>query len=162
MMDRLNTPIGMQEFWDAIGDMNKQTCAGIDGPLIYYIQYWDLIKDDMLAGMQYIMVEGLMPTTMCRGMIYLIPKEGKDMTMLDNWRPLMILTNAYKIMPKVVSKRLKMVLGDIIHTTQTSFLENRSIVDNVITFWEYSAWAEEQEVDLAVMLLDFKKAYEKT
>ena len=33
-------------------------------------------------------------------MIYLIPKEGKDLTMLDNWRPLTILTNAYKIMAK--------------------------------------------------------------
>ena len=72
-----------------------------------------------------------------------------------------ILTNAYKIMAKVVSGQLKMVLGDIIHTTQTSFLENRSIVDNVITFWEYSAWAEEQGVDLAVMLLDFEKAYDR-
>ena len=64
-------------------------------------------------------------------------------------------------MAKVVSKRLKMVLGDIIHTTQTGFQENRSIFDNVITFWEYSAWAEEQEVDLAVMLLDFGKAYDR-
>ena len=54
-----------------------------------------------------------------------------------------------------------MVLGNIIHTTQTGFLENRSIVDNVITFWEYSAWAEEQEVDLPVMLLDFEKAYDR-
>ena len=32
----------------------------------------------------------------------------------------------------------------------------------MITFWEYSAWAEEQEVDLAVMLLDFEKAYDRT
>ena len=31
----------------------------------------------------------------------------------------------------------------------------------MITFWEYSAWAEEQEVDLAVMLLDFKKTYDR-
>ena len=31
----------------------------------------------------------------------------------------------------------------------------------MITFWEYSAWAEEQEVDLAVMLLDFEKAYDR-
>ena len=54
-----------------------------------------------------------------------------------------------------------MVFGDIIHTTQTGFLENRSIVDNVITFWEYSAWEEEKEVDLAVMLLDFEKEYER-
>ena len=138
MMDRLNTPIGMHELWDAIGDMNKQSCTGIDGlPRFFYIKYWDLIKDDTLAGIQYIMVEGLMPTTMCRGMIYLIPKVGKDLITLDNWRPLTILTNAYKIMAKVVSKRLKMVLGDIIHTTQTGFMEIQSIVDNVITLWEY-------------------------
>ena len=107
------------------------------------------------------MVEGLMPSTIYRGMTYLIPKDGKDLTTLNNWRSLTILTNAYKIMAKVRSKRLKSVLGDIIHTTQTGFLENWSIVDNVITFWEYSAWAEEQGVDLAVMLLDFEKAYDK-
>ena len=64
-------------------------------------------------------------------------------------------------MAKVVSSQLKTVLGDIIHTTQIGFLENQSIVDNLITFWEYSAWAEEQEVDLAVMLLDFEKAYDR-
>ena len=79
-----------------------------------------------------------------------------------------ILTNAYKIMAvqglepeQVVSSRLKTVLGDIIHTMQTGFLENRAIVDNVITFWEYSTLAEEQEVDLVVTLLDFEKAYDR-
>ena len=77
------------------------------------------------------------------------------MTILDNWQSLTILTNAYKIMAKVISSRLKMVLGDIVHTTQTSFIENQRFVNNVITFWEYSTWAEEQEVDMEVMLLDF-------
>ena len=117
MLDHLNTPICIQELWDAISEMNKQSCVAIDGlPIYFYIKYCDLIKDDMLEGMQYIMAEGLMPPTMCRGMIYLIPKDGKDLNMLDNWRPLTILTNAYKIMAKVVSSRLKKVLGDIIHT----------------------------------------------
>ena len=52
VMDRLNTPIYKQEWWDAISDMNKQSCAGIDGlPIQFYIKYWDLIKDDMLEGM---------------------------------------------------------------------------------------------------------------
>ena len=84
-MDRLNTPICMQELWDAILDMNKQSCASIDGlPIYFYIKYWDLIKDDMLDGMQYIMGEGLMLPTMCREMIYLIPNDGKDLTILDN------------------------------------------------------------------------------
>ena len=31
----------------------------------------------------------------------------------------------------------------------------------VITFWEYSTLAEEQEVDLVVTLLDFEKAYDR-
>ena len=54
MMDNLNTPICIQELWDAISYMNKQSCAGIDGlPIYFYIKYWDLIKDDMLEGMQY-------------------------------------------------------------------------------------------------------------
>ena len=77
----------------------------------------------MLARMQYIMAEGLMPTTMCRGMIYLIHKDGKDLTKLDHWRPLMILNNAYELMAKVISSRLKTILGYIIHTTHNGFLE---------------------------------------
>ena len=38
---------------------------------------------------------------------------------------------------------------------------NQSIVDNVITFWEYSVCSEEQEANMWVMLLDIKKAYER-
>ena len=53
-------------------------------------------------------------------------------------------------MAKVISSRLKMVLRDIIHITQTSFIENQRFVNNVITFWEYSTWPEEQDADLAV------------
>ena len=75
MMDHLNTPICMSELWGAISDMSKQSCASIDGlSLYFYIKHWDLIKDDMLEGMQYIMEEGLMPTTMCKGIIFLIPR----------------------------------------------------------------------------------------
>ena len=69
-------------------------------------------------------------------------------------------TGGHKNEEDITTEKLPL-LGDIIHTTQTGFLENRSIVDNVITFWEYSAWAEEQGVDLAVMLLDFEKAYDR-
>ena len=51
-MDQLNNPICKRELWDAIGDMNKQSCVGIDRLFMhFYIKHCDLLKYDMLAGM---------------------------------------------------------------------------------------------------------------
>ena len=57
--------------------------------------------------------------------------------------------------------RLQPFLTNIIHNTQTGFLQDRSILDNIFLFWEAIAISQERNEDLAILLLDFEKAYDR-
>ena len=94
------------------------------------------------------------------GLICLIPKGG-DRQEIRQWRPITLLTTAYKILAKMISARVRPLLPDLIHDTQTGFVQDRSILDNVFTFSEATEWAQHSGQHLAVLLLDFEKAYDR-
>ena len=54
-----------------------------------------------------------------RGIITLIPKPNKDTALLDNLRPISLLNTDYKILSKVIAKRLEKVLPKVINPDQT-------------------------------------------
>lgn len=53
------------------------------------------------------------------------------------------------------------MLDSLIHPTQTGFVKDRSILDNNFTFWEVVSLAQLRKEPLAVLLLDFEKAYDR-
>jgi len=54
-----------------------------------------------------------------------------------------------------------MEFTEIIRSTQTCFVEGRSILDNVFMAQEGLGWAEESNQDLVLLLLDFEKAFDR-
>ena len=70
------------------------------------------------------------------GLIYLIPKLEKELDEIRQWRSITILNLIHKIFANILVERVKSFLGDIIQTNQTGFMAHRSIMDNVILFWE--------------------------
>ena len=71
------------------------------------------------------------------------------------------MNTIYKIYAKLLAIRLQPFLKYIIHNTQTGFLQDRSILDNIILFWVVVAISQERKEDLAISLLDFEKAYDR-
>ncbi len=61
----------------------------------------------------------VLPATLCQGLITLIPKSKKDPLFIDNWHPITLLNNDYKILALVLAKRLKHILNSIIDETQS-------------------------------------------
>ena len=49
----------------------------------------------------------------------------------------------------------------LIHPTQTGFVKERSILGNIFTFLEAVALVRLHDDDLAILLLDFEKAYDR-
>ncbi len=72
-----------------------------------------------------------------------------------------LLDNVYKILAKVLAGRLQAALLNIIQPNQTSFVEGRSILDNVFIAQEALSWVEESNQDLVLLLLDFEKAFDR-
>ncbi|MCO5592232.1 hypothetical protein L7F22_046230 [Adiantum nelumboides] len=101
-----------------------------------------------------------MPMSMSSNIISLIPKGG-DASTLQQWRPITLMSSVYKILARMITARLRPFLLDLIHLSQTSFFQDRSILDNVVTFYEAVEWARKMEHPTAIMLLDFEKAYDR-
>jgi hypothetical protein len=66
----------------------------------------------------------------------------------------------YKIIAKVLANRLVPNLYKWICRGQTGFVRGRCIFNNVFLVVEAMNWAEESHQDLALILLDFEKAYD--
>lgn len=79
---------------------------------------------------------------------------------LDNWRPITLLNNDYKILTHIFSNRLKEGLSQIISDTQSGFMKGRSIHNNirlVLDLIEYSDYISD---DGFILFLDFYKAFD--
>jgi hypothetical protein len=71
------------------------------------------------------------------------------------------LGSLYKILAKTLARRLQDLLPNVIRLNQTGFVEGRSILDNTFLVQETQEWAEESNQDLVLLLLDFKKAFDR-
>ena len=160
MQRRLVAPFTSRELLDALCGLARDSCPGEDGLPAFFIRHWDTLGEGLRLAFQEIMERSTMPEMLSEGMIFLIPKEGGNLDELRHWRPIMILNSAYKILAKALSLRLQPMLETLIHPTQTGFVKGRSILDNIFTFWEAVSLARMRRESLAVLLLDFEKAYD--
>ena len=94
-------------------------------------------------------------------MIHLIPKTGGSDNDISKWRPITLFNTVYKLLAKIVARHLTPLLPQLIHPSQTCFVRNRSILDNLFSFWEVVALAKRTNNKVAVVLLDFEKAYDR-
>lgn len=74
---------------------------------------------------------GKLPPSLNQGLITLIPKSKKDLLFIVNWRPICLLNNDYKILACIFAERFKTVLDSIIDQTQSAFMKNRHISNDI-------------------------------
>ena len=71
-----------------------------------------------------------MSLTQQQGVIVCIPKEGKDKTLLTNWRPITLLNIPYTA-SSCIAQRLQSVLPKLTHEHHRRFLKVRLIGENI-------------------------------
>ena len=74
---------------------------------------------------------GELSTSQKQCVITLLEKEGKNAMYVHNYRPIKLLNVDYKILSKVLAKRMKEVLCEIIHYDQVGYIKNRNIGEAV-------------------------------
>ena len=72
-----------------------------------------------------------MSISQCRGVITLVPKEDADLESLNNWRPITLLNLDYKIVSKIIARRIEKVLPLLICSDQSGFVKGRYIGQNI-------------------------------
>ena len=90
----------------------------------------------------------------------IIPKKDKDLRQLKNWRPLSLLNTDYKIITKLLAKRLQNVIGKLISTDQNGYIRRRFIGDNIRTISDIIEYTSINNPSGIIALIDFEKTFD--
>ncbi len=98
-------------------------------------ELYKLFTDELTPFLTQVFRESIekeaLPPTLMQGIIRLIPKPKKDLTNSDYWRPITLLNNDYKISTIIFAKRLKNCLDTVIDETQSGFMRDQHIMNNI-------------------------------
>ena len=89
----------------------------------------------------------------------LIPK-AHDPQNLNDFRPISLIRCIYKIVAKVLARRMKEVMPLIIDERQTAFIEGRHLLHNTLIANEVIHEAKRRNRPCLVFKVDFEKAYD--
>ncbi len=161
MNRKLVVPFSSEELRTSLWALPKHSCPGEDSLSVTFFQeYWGIIGERFQLVCKENFETGHMPVPMAASLIYMIPKGDRQSADVSKWRPITLLNTVYKIYAKALSIRFLEVLPFIIHSAQTGFFKERSILGNIFTFWEAVAIAKKSNQELAILLLDFEKSYD--
>lgn len=137
---------------------------GSDSLLIGFFQkHWSSVKERVTTTCLHILNEGGSIAPLNHTYIALIQKMHNPRKVTD-FRPISLCNVIYRIVAKMLANRLKQILNDIISSTQSAFIPNRLIIDNVIVGYECLNKIRQnmgKRNGLVALKLDISKAYDK-
>ena len=91
--------------------------------------------------------------------VTLIPKV-ENPTAIEDYRPISMVGALYKIISKILSARLKVMIAPLIDESQSAFVMNRQILDGVLIAIESLRWLQKKKIPGTLIKLGFQKAYD--
>nr|XP_013770481.1 PREDICTED: uncharacterized protein LOC102205492 [Pundamilia nyererei] len=160
-LDVLNRDMTLDELSAAVSQKASGKAPGIDGlPSGFFKHFWSLLGRDLLDVFKECFVGGILAASCRRAVISLIPKKG-DLTLLRNWRPAALLCADYKILSKVLSNRLKMVIDLLIGLDQSYCIPDQSVIDNLFLMRDVFDICEVYNAKVGIVSLDQEKAFDR-
>ena len=149
------------EVKDALFSMATNRAPGPDNiPIEFYQVCWDIVKDDIMSLFRHFHNGTLDVQRLNYGVITLLPKvSGADK--IQQFRPICLLRCPYKLITKVMDRRVEVYADKLISTTQNAFVKARNIMDGVLSLHEILNYTHVKRRVGIVIKLDFEKAYDK-
>ena len=141
--------------------MKNGKSPGSDGITTeFYKIFWQDIKTYFISSINYSFEHHSLTDLQKQGLITLLPKTDKDLTLLSNWRPISLLNVDYKIATKSIANRIKQVLCKIISPSQTGFIKGRYIGENIRLICEVLDHVDQNDIPSLMFFSDFEKAFD--
>ncbi|XP_015166869.1 uncharacterized protein [Solanum tuberosum] len=152
----------LEELKQVMFAMNPNSAPSPDGiGGKFYQACWNIIKEDRLAVVQYFFCGHIMPKLMSHACLVLLPKKEQPNNFSD--LKLISLSNfSNKIISKLLSMRLAVIIPLLISDIQSGFVRGRSITESIMLAQEITHDIKRpKEGDNVVIKLDMTKAYDR-
>ena len=159
--DEISRPLTKEELWSTLNGCSD-SAPGPDGiPYSVIRGLWPELGPVLLEAWNYSLAKGKLPPSHKLSFLKLIPKAGKELKNLTNWRPITLSNCDHKIITKTYALRLSSGIAKSIKERQTAYVKGRLINDNIRAILSsINAANLEQNIDGLVVSLDAKKAFD--
>lgn len=159
MNTTLDSPFTDKEIKSAVFQMHPTKAHGPDGMSPnFYQKHWGMVGADTCNRVRTMLFSGQILLKINSTYVTLIPKV-KDAMMMSQLCLISLCNILYKIMAKVLTNRLKVILSRIISLTQSAFILGRLISDNYLVAAEV-AHCSSGSNGLIALKLDIRKVYD--
>nr|GEY23912.1 RNA-directed DNA polymerase, eukaryota [Tanacetum cinerariifolium] len=158
--NNLDRNITNDEIRAAVWDCGENKSPRPDGfTFEFFRHFWDLIGSDFCAAVNCFFESGSFLRGCNPPFIALIPKV-MDAKFVTDFRPISLIGSVYKVVTKILTNRLSMVISDLVSNTQSAFVKNRQILDGPFILNKALAWCKRKKKQALIFKVDFAKAYD--
>ncbi|GJU37502.1 RNA-directed DNA polymerase, eukaryota [Tanacetum coccineum] len=148
------------EIKEAVWDCGSSKSLGPDGfTFTFFKKHWDIVEHDVISYVKDFEVSAHIPKGCNSSFITLVPKVEDPLTIGD-FRPISLIGCQYKIIAKILARRLSRVVSSVIRDVQMAFIKGRQIIDGPLIVDEIIAWAKKYKNWLMFLKVDFEKAFD--
>ncbi|KAL4291642.1 hypothetical protein GQ457_14G009450 [Hibiscus cannabinus] len=128
---KIQQPFNVEEIKEAIWSCEDSKAPGPDGfNFFFFKRCWDTVKEDLTTMMADFYYSEKLPSKINSTFIALIPKVANPVELSD-FRPISLVSSAYKIIAKILARRLSAVVEHVVSETQSAFIKGRQIFDGM-------------------------------
>ena len=154
-------PLTVSEVSEAIQKMKKGKAAGHDQISIDWIKALDSSNTEILtSALNKWWSQEYLPGDYLKAMVVSIYKKGNTQD-ISNYRPISLLTCAYKIFASILQSRLSIAIDPHLSTTQYGFRPARSTQQPLYIARRIQDTAEQSGNNTVLCFLDWEKAFDK-
>jgi hypothetical protein len=152
-------PFTIQELRRALQTMKNHTSPGPDGIPIEAFRVKQ-VQQALLRTLNHAFLTTELPEELTRGLLTPIYKKKGDAKQPENYRPIVLLPVALKILHKLILHRTRDAIDPYLMPHQSAYRAGHSTLQNMITMAELAERARTSNTPLIAVFTDFSKAFD--